>query len=146
MDGLRTPKKRRRRRTSTSVEEAPRKRLHLDLESEEVATSPEIAQEQATEVNGNLFEKPDTQQELVASSNEPRKDHPSIEQSSMNSQKHNMAEQNSWIGNNTQPSHSAHQTDISSAMINYAYMMATNWADPGLHMRIQSLPVLENLV
>lgn len=146
MNGLRSPpRKRRRTKASTSAEEAPPKRLHLDLESEEVATSPAIFQEQTPEVNENPVEKLDAQHGHVTSPILPRKDHPSIEEPSVDSQRRGMAEQNPWMGNHTQLSHPVHQTDTSSAATNYAYVMA-NWADPGLHLRLQSLPVLENLV
>ncbi|KAI9790919.1 MAG: TTAGGG repeat binding factor [Peltula sp. TS41687] len=152
MDELRSPpRKRRRIRASTSTEEAPRKRLRLDLEPEEVAITSETAQDQATEANLSLFEKPAaTQQGSVASPKEPKRDPSSMDQFAMNSHGHNLVEQNPWAVVNPQHSNPTLQMDTSStaAAINYAYMMAitgANPADPGMHMRVQSLPVLENL-
>lgn len=142
MSSLRSPRKR-RRTTRASIaaegEETSSKRVHLDLENPEGLTNIESEQEQSIETKRETFEAPRNNGVFM----EDHTEQPNTEQNPLDPQGQSMVEQRSWAGTTTQ--HGVYEADASSAAASYAYMMG-NWADPGLHLRIQSLPILENLV
>ena len=145
MAGSQLARKRRRTRASTAAEEAASKRQHLERDSEDRAADAAPDEAQPTKATEDIAQEAKPEQEVAMSHQYPT-GHAANEPDTVAAQTHGEPEQNEWTSTQTDAGTPDAQRDAGAAAMNVTYMTSDR-ADPGLQqIRVQSLPVLENLV